>query len=888
MITAHHENADHEVVSWEAAEDRVLESFQTPAGPDLHWVAEIRRYQFRNAGEFGELAAYNNGWGHLIKITDPGPATVQAPTQPTAPRLTASGNAVTVSVTAERASWYEYLYRPYQEGEWTKITNVTSASYTITGLDYGRRYEISARAVNARAASRWSDVATVTTESSCLNGITVPKPASNPSLVADCEALLAAKDTLRGSAALDWNASTAITAWPGVTVRPVPVTTGRSRSAQQVQRVTSLSLTYDDLNGSIPASLGDLTELQYLHLNDNDLSGPIPAELGSLRNLQLLYVNDNELTGTIPAELGNLSSLRFLAFENNSLSGAIPVALDRPPLTYLHLGGNGFSGCIPGVLSDVRYNDFATADMRVGDCPTVSIARSPSTPETVTEGTPVSFTLTRSGSTAESLTANVTLSTDPPDASVYTGSASRTVTFSANQATATLTVSTVSDTTDEANANVTATVATGPSYVPGTPASATVTVNDSDGAALPTVTIALTSPATTRVTEGASLSFTLTRSGSTTGTLTANVTLSTDPATASVYTGSASRTVTFSANHATATLTVSTDDDTTAEASADVTATVATGTGYVPGTPGSATVTVTDNDGTAVTIARSSSMAAMVTEGTELSFTLTRSGSTSAALTANVTLSTDPATASVYTGSATRTVTFSANQATTTLTVSTDDDGTDEVNADVTATVATGTGYVPGTPGSATVTVADNDGTAVTTATLTVRIAGRHRDNGDAEVGLQQQDANGQWGDRQLPRVRRLLASSTVDSWHYSSELTLTSASGNESVVVRIAARRQSDGDVEVALQYQNADGWSDRQLPTGRFLKADVPVDTWRYSSSLTVTASSASTSGSSRASGAAGQSGTDTELQMAAAPPGTPADTATSEDDLPMDATP
>ena len=51
----------------------------------------------------------------------------------------------------------------------------------------------------------------------CANGTAVTDPGTNRGLVHDCEALLAVKDTLRGTATLDWAASSAISGWEGQT-----------------------------------------------------------------------------------------------------------------------------------------------------------------------------------------------------------------------------------------------------------------------------------------------------------------------------------------------------------------------------------------------------------------------------------------------------------------------------------------------------------------------------------------------------------------------------------------------------------------------------------------------------------------------------------------------
>ena len=124
--------------------------------------------------------------------------------------------------------------------------------------------------------------------------------------VADCDTLLTARDTLAGTATLNWSADTPIADWSGVVL-------GGSSG-----RVTELHLGGLGLTGEIPKELGSLANLQELYLYDNQLTGEIPKEWGSLANLQELYLQNNQLTGEIPTELGSLANLRWLYLYNNS------------------------------------------------------------------------------------------------------------------------------------------------------------------------------------------------------------------------------------------------------------------------------------------------------------------------------------------------------------------------------------------------------------------------------------------------------------------------------------------------------------------------------------------------------------------------------------------
>ena len=227
-------------------------------------------------------------------------------------------------------------------------TGSTSTSYTHTGLTAGstRHYRVSA--INSAGTGLASNTANATTDSqqdtnACASEGAVSDAANNPGLVSDCETLLTAKDSLRGTESLNWSPDTSITVWNGVVVSGTP------------PRVTSLSLASSGLTGQIPAELGDLTKLTELSLHLNELSGGIPAELGKLTDLTVLRINNNKLNGPIPAELGNLTNLTTLWLSVNRLGGGIPTALGNvTKLTTLRLNFNQLSGEIPAELGNLR------------------------------------------------------------------------------------------------------------------------------------------------------------------------------------------------------------------------------------------------------------------------------------------------------------------------------------------------------------------------------------------------------------------------------------------------------------------------------------------------------------------------------------------------------
>ncbi|KAJ7295857.1 hypothetical protein O6H91_Y158800 [Diphasiastrum complanatum] len=87
---------------------------------------------------------------------------------------------------------------------------------------------------------------------------------------------------------------------------------------------TTLDFSHNQLTGGIPASLGDLKNLQVLDLSMNSLSGKIPISLGNASGLLNLDLSNNTLIGPIPVELTKLSFLSKLNLSYNFLAGEIP------------------------------------------------------------------------------------------------------------------------------------------------------------------------------------------------------------------------------------------------------------------------------------------------------------------------------------------------------------------------------------------------------------------------------------------------------------------------------------------------------------------------------------------------------------------------------------
>ena len=118
--------------------------------------------------------------------------------------------------------------------------------------------------------------------------------------------------------------------------------------------VTGLEIPWNQMSGTLPPELGNLSYLVHIDLTENDLTGTIPTELSKLTQLEYLDLGGNQLEGSIIPELGNLINLKTLRLSANQLSGTIPEELLKlTKIETLHLGYNNLNGVIPIWLSNL-------------------------------------------------------------------------------------------------------------------------------------------------------------------------------------------------------------------------------------------------------------------------------------------------------------------------------------------------------------------------------------------------------------------------------------------------------------------------------------------------------------------------------------------------------
>lgn len=112
-------------------------------------------------------------------------------------------------------------------------------------------------------------------------------------------------------------------------------------------------------NTTIPTEIGNLRKLQVFRMDWSRFMRQIPTEVGNLRSLKYWRLQGsfttNQVSGSIPTEFGRLSRLVEFMMENNTLSGTIPNEItSMDSLETFQVQDNQLSGTLPQNIGDLQ------------------------------------------------------------------------------------------------------------------------------------------------------------------------------------------------------------------------------------------------------------------------------------------------------------------------------------------------------------------------------------------------------------------------------------------------------------------------------------------------------------------------------------------------------
>jgi len=124
-------------------------------------------------------------------------------------------------------------------------------------------------------------------------------------------------------------------------------------------KLRALHVMAQNITGTIPEDLVNLSLLQSLRLAYNNFTGPLPIVYASMRQLLSLEVHGNNLTGTLPSEYFSATLLQTLNIIDNKFTGTISNDIGKlENLKGLHLADNYFTGTIPSDIFKLEYLAF--------------------------------------------------------------------------------------------------------------------------------------------------------------------------------------------------------------------------------------------------------------------------------------------------------------------------------------------------------------------------------------------------------------------------------------------------------------------------------------------------------------------------------------------------
>ncbi len=129
-------------------------------------------------------------------------------------------------------------------------------------------------------------------------------------------------------------------------------------SFANLSKLVTLAIDGCQISGSIPAFPSSFTKLISIQLQNNQLTGSIPSSIGYLPSLIGIQLDNNKLTGPIPSSFSTLQNLQILGVSNNQLSGSVPPLTNTTKISDLFLYNNQFSGPIPDFHTSNPYGEI--------------------------------------------------------------------------------------------------------------------------------------------------------------------------------------------------------------------------------------------------------------------------------------------------------------------------------------------------------------------------------------------------------------------------------------------------------------------------------------------------------------------------------------------------
>ncbi|CAK9312533.1 unnamed protein product [Citrullus colocynthis] len=132
---------------------------------------------------------------------------------------------------------------------------------------------------------------------------------------------------------------------------------------EKLPKLLVFNFCFNKFTGTIPESLHNITRLQVIRFAHNFLEGTVPPGLEKLHNLLTYNIGNNKFVDSdangglnFITSLTNSSRLAFLALDGNNFEGVIPGSIGNlsKDLSKLYMGGNRFYGNIPPTISNLR------------------------------------------------------------------------------------------------------------------------------------------------------------------------------------------------------------------------------------------------------------------------------------------------------------------------------------------------------------------------------------------------------------------------------------------------------------------------------------------------------------------------------------------------------